>query len=492
MAKIFSLLMIVLVMVGFARADTNAFQITDDPSLDSAVAQARASFMAVQTTFGLTYLDAVLLVPNADGTTYRRGTYNGDSTHYPASCVKLAYLAAAMYWCRTNGFTYDYLSTYVDPMITVSDNYDCGYVVDTITGAPNITSINASTDSCTDPVYVAWYDKRLYTMNYLNTHGLVENQIMENKTYPTNSGTDPTGAEELAIDYCIGGNAMQPKCSASLMLEIEKGAIEPGALSYMTTLLTHYNWGDESELGFGLPPGSIYENKPGVAYTDLNDIAYVVLPNGQEFILAAYSDGYSTHAQENPEPYDAAILGVFCEQLIDTLSLDSGDPPKIIVDNTDSGFTTSGTWSSGNAQVDKYGTNYNYAFGSYAPGTATWNLNVPETGLYEVCVWYPEASNRATDSPYTINYNGGSTTFRVNQQVCGGLWFRLGDFNFNAGQGSITLTNTGISDTTKLVVADAVKVTEWPNTVAIDDWDLYDNPNPAGLPEGLRPSELSR
>jgi hypothetical protein len=460
---------------GAMRADTAAFTIVNDPQLDAALANARSNFLAqrAQNQPSFNRLDVTILVPDTNGT-WRRGSFNGDTIAYPASCVKLAYMAAAMYWCRTNNYPYNYLDADVGPMIRVSDNYATGRVVDRITGMPNYSGKKPS-----DPPYSTWYAARLYTENYLGSRGLLENQTMLHKTYPTNSGSSPSGYEQDAIDQ-RGGNRMQPKCSASLMLEIIKGAIEPGANAYMRDLLTHDRWSGDSMFGFGLPPGTIYENKLGVAYDTLEDIAYVVLPNGKEFILAAYSNGFSGSEPSQPYPYDASILGVFCEMVIEQLGLDAGCPPKLKLDDADAAvFSTSGAWTVGTAQSEKYGPSYKYKSGGTGSGTATWNLNVPQTGLYEVSVWYPQGSNRATDAPFTVNHAGGASTVRINQQKTGGRWVRLGDYQFNAGQGTVVLSDN-IANASQIVVADAVKAVKWPATAA-----------PPNAPSGLTATAVS-
>lgn len=460
-------LLLVLVS-GFAVhafSDTSEFTINDDIALNNAVSQARTEFLSGKP---FTRLDAALLIPNGDGT-WRRGSYNPTTLAYPASCVKLAYLAAAMYWCRTNGHPYTYLDSSVRPMIEVSDNYATGLVVDAITGAPNLPSVTSSSD----PAFLPWYNKRLYTENYLSGRGLLENQTIINKTYPTNSGSSPVGAESVVINSYRGGNRMQPKVSASLMLEIVKGKIEPGANAYMTGLLSHDKWGDNSCFGFGVPPGSVYYNKVGVAYDTVEDIAYVRLPNGREFVLAAYSNAYVAPYTNDPLPHDISVLGMFCEAVIEKTGLDVGNPPKLKVDNTSATFSLIGTWSVASASADKYGADYRYKSGGTGAASATWNLNVPETGYYEVCVLYPQGTNRATDAPFTVNHAGGSTLVRVNQQRVGGRWFRLGNFNFTAGTGSVVLTDA-ISDGSKIVVADAVKATKWPGGANVEQWADYE------------------
>jgi hypothetical protein len=47
--------------------------------------------------------------------------------------------------------------------------------------------------------------------------------LLFSQTFPTNSGPNPVGAEQLARSYA-GMNAMNPKCAASLMMEIVSGS----------------------------------------------------------------------------------------------------------------------------------------------------------------------------------------------------------------------------------------------------------------------------
>lgn len=87
--------------------------------------------------------------------------------------------------------------------------------------------------------------------------------------------------------------------------------------------------------------------------------------------------------------------------------------------------------------------------------TATWTPVVPESGHYKVYTWWTAWTNRATDAPYTITYNGGSETVDVNQQILGGQWNELGTYPFAVGtSGTIELSD----DADGMVVADGVKL----------------------------------
>jgi len=89
---------------------------------------------------------------------------------------------------------------------------------------------------------------------------------------------------------------------------------------------------------------------------------------------------------------------------------------------------------------------------------AIWEPKFEQDGEYAVYVAYATADNSTTGARYTVNHNGGSTTFLVNQTMGGGTWIYLGTFGFSTsrkGQG-VTLTNcTGREGET--VSADAVR-----------------------------------
>lgn len=435
--------------------DTGAFKIVDDPQISAILTKVRSDFLLKHPY--MSRLDSTILIPGENGT-WRRGSHNPEVIAYPASCVKLAYLASAMYWCRINGHHFNYLEINIRPMIVHSDNLATGKVLDAITGAPNYKT------SVPDQQFKDWYQKRLFTEKYLKARGLLENQTVMHKTYPGNSGESPYGAEKVALDF-RDGNRMQPKCSASLMLEIVKGAIEPEANEYMRKFLRSERWDRNSEFGFGLPPGSIYENKYGQAYNTLEDIAYIMLPNGREFILSAFSNGYVEPEKSNPSPYNVSLLGGYCEMLIEALQLDHGCPPKIKIDNSDQNVTISGEWSIGSdlkTDYDMYGSNYLYTTAdNEGSKSIIWHLKVPSPGLYEVCVWHPQKKSEGIVS-YTVYHATGTKKIDVNQMVCGGRWRRLGDFEFKFGEGAVILTNQGRSTPNQVITADAVKITKWP------------------------------
>jgi uncharacterized lipoprotein YddW (UPF0748 family) len=132
----------------------------------------------------------------------------------------------------------------------------------------------------------------------------------------------------------------------------------------------------------------------------------------------------------------------------------------VIIDNADAGFSVVGSWSIGSASTDKYGSDYRYAFTTTlliaVNCTATFQPTLPLTTVYNVYAWYPQGTNRATDTQYIIQYAGGTTTVNVNQQTGGGDWNLLGAYPFTAGsQGKVKVTNYSQTNG-KVAMADAL------------------------------------
>ncbi len=142
--------------------------------------------------------------------------------------------------------------------------------------------------------------------------------------------------------------------------------------------------------------------------------------------------------------------------VVDGLKLAYADA-DIVLDNTNPAVSFAGSWSAGSSSSGFYGADYRYA-GSAATvtATATYQPNFPNAGLYNVFVWYPQGSNRATNAPWLISYFGGSTNVSVNQQTSGGAWLQIAAARpFSAGtNGFVQLANNAGPS---VVLADAVR-----------------------------------
>lgn len=133
----------------------------------------------------------------------------------------------------------------------------------------------------------------------------------------------------------------------------------------------------------------------------------------------------------------------------------SGFVPEVIVDNT--AAVVAGSWSAGTASTDKYGADYRFKSQGTGSAYLAYTPNLQTAGFYEIYEWHPQGSNRTTNAPYVINYNGGAQTFYVNQKVNGGAWNYLGTFSFAAGTaGNVRITDA-FADAGQVVLADAIK-----------------------------------
>ncbi len=132
-------------------------------------------------------------------------------------------------------------------------------------------------------------------------------------------------------------------------------------------------------------------------------------------------------------------------------------PWDLVYDNTSSNFSVSGTWATGTSAPDKYGADYRWASTNpSSTAVASWFLNIPTQGTYEVYAWWSQGSNRTTQARYEIVHANGTTTVIQNQQLNGGRWVYLGRFSFPRGGGRVNLRATAPSGS--VVIADAVRI----------------------------------
>ncbi|MGW1884250.1 golvesin C-terminal-like domain-containing protein [Streptomyces sp. NPDC001970] len=137
----------------------------------------------------------------------------------------------------------------------------------------------------------------------------------------------------------------------------------------------------------------------------------------------------------------------------------------VVVDDGDAGRTAAvGAWpASGNTAFTQYAVNQDYLYNkdSVAGDRYTWQPNLPEDGTYQVETHYVPASDRATNAPYTVTYDGGTKAYTVNQQAgTAGVWKTLGSHPFKAGTLGKIVLGDGPASTATSVIADAVRFTK--------------------------------
>lgn len=186
-----------------------------------------------------------------------------------------------------------------------------------------------------------------------------------------------------------------------------------------------------------LPNGAIVTSTDTGLVT-LHRIVLTGLQPGQVYKLDVSSAQPGAHATSAPSIY---------------VLTDSAEPS--IVDNVDSGFSLTGTWSTGTSAAGLYGADYRWV--SVSPtGTshADWTWTAPAAGLYRIYVWWSQGSNRSTEAKYSVLIGGSEYVKVVNQQTDGGKWNDHGVYDLAAGQSAtVRLSNTAPSG--YVVIADA-------------------------------------
>ncbi|MFI1098509.1 DNRLRE domain-containing protein [Streptomyces sp. NPDC020917] len=156
----------------------------------------------------------------------------------------------------------------------------------------------------------------------------------------------------------------------------------------------------------------------------------------------------------------------------------------IQLDDGDAGTAAKGSWPySGNTAYTQYAVNGDYAYNkdAVAGDTYTWQPTVPAAGSYRVDVHSIPASDRATNAPYTVTYNGGTYNGTIDQSAgTGGVWRSLNNgtaLPFAAGTAGKIVLGDGPASATTAVIADAVRLVEPGTTLtkAAGSYDKWQN-----------------
>ncbi|MEN6386379.1 MAG: hypothetical protein ABFD79_14440 [Phycisphaerales bacterium] len=134
------------------------------------------------------------------------------------------------------------------------------------------------------------------------------------------------------------------------------------------------------------------------------------------------------------------------------LSLTSNILADIIIDNTSSSSSRTGTWQTSSAS------GY-YKTGSVwgqSGATFTWNFTPTDTGQHTVSMWWTQWESRSTSIPVDIKHAGGTARVNVNQKSNGGKWNVLGTYSFNKGTSYYVKLTAPAAPAT--ACADAVKI----------------------------------
>ncbi len=189
-----------------------------------------------------------------------------------------------------------------------------------------------------------------------------------------------------------------------------------------------------------MPSGSVYTN-PDPALVTSHHITLTGLEPGRVYKL----DVSSVSAQGER----AAAKSIY-------VLTEAGAP--VVVDNTDPNFSVTGTWTTAASAAGRYGADYRYRSTSTAsPLYANWAWVAPTSGFYRVSLWWSQGSNRCPAARYSVLAGEDEHLKTFNQQTDGGKWNEHGVYYLDAGQVVTVRLSSLFTDTSKVVIADAVK-----------------------------------
>jgi predicted amidohydrolase YtcJ len=226
-------------------------------------------------------------------------SHRGKEQIYPASVVKLFYLAAAHHQIATGELkSTAELERALHDMIVESSNDATHYVVDALTGTTDGPELD-------EPALAEWMQKRNAINRYFAGLGYEKINVNQ-KTWCEG----PYGRERQGLgpnfEY---RNKLTTDAVARLILQIVKGEATSQPASRAMMRLMHrapQSTSDDPDdqankfLGKTLPPGSEYYSKAGWTSSTRHDSAYIRLPNGAEYIAVVFTVDNSKQADIIP------------------------------------------------------------------------------------------------------------------------------------------------------------------------------------------------
>jgi hypothetical protein len=245
---------------------------------------------------------AVTLLELSDPVHIASGSYRGDAPIFPASVVKLFYLAATHRWLQ-DGKLQDSaeLKRTMHDMIIDSSNDATASILESLTEAPGGAPL-------VDEQMKAWEHQRNAVNRYYAGLGFTGINVCQ-KTYCEG----PYGRERIFLgEHYENRNKLTTDATARLLAEIAlRRAVSADRSREMMTLLAR-DWtskagsddADDQAHGFtalaGLPAGTKLWSKAGWTSTARHDAAYLELPDGRKLVLVIFTSNHAKNRQLLP------------------------------------------------------------------------------------------------------------------------------------------------------------------------------------------------
>lgn len=256
---------------------------------------------------------AISLVELSDGEKPRQASFRGGEPIYPASVVKLFYLAAAHRWLEDGKLKEtEELNRALKDMIVESSNDATHFILDALTGTSNGAELS-------EAEMKEWAHRRNAVNRYFDSLGYAVGPggINVNQK-PWCEG--PYGRERAFLGPKFENrNKLTTDATARLLADIVLGRVVTPARSAKMLELMKRDFAGKSEdpddqahgfTSIALAPGARYWSKAGWTSTTRHDAAYIELPTGQRFVLVTFTTDHAKERDIIPTVAAAVIKAV--------------------------------------------------------------------------------------------------------------------------------------------------------------------------------------
>ncbi len=237
---------------------------------------------------------AITLIDLTDPARPAQASFRGAEPIYPASVVKLFYLAATHRWLEDGKLKQtEELQRAMRDMIVDSSNDATHYIVDALTGTSNGAELS-------EAEMRKWAERRNAVNRYFASLGYTGINVNQK---PWCEG--PYGRERIFLGAKYENrNKLTTDATARLFADIVLGrSVTPARSAQMLELMKRDFAGKSDDpdnqahgfTGIALEPGARLWSKAGWTSTTRHDAAYIELPNGTRLILVTFT---TDHAKE--------------------------------------------------------------------------------------------------------------------------------------------------------------------------------------------------
>ena len=256
---------------------------------------------------------AVTLMDLTDPARPERASFRGAEPIYPASVVKLFYLAAAHRWMEDGRLKEtEEFDRGLRDMIVESSNDATAYVLDSLTGVSSGAELSPGE-------LKKWGERRNVVNHYFTTLGYTVGPAGINVNQkPWCEG--PYGRERQFLGPKFENrNKLTTDATARLLAEIASGrAVTPARSAKMLELLKRDFNGKSDDpddqahgfTGLALEPGTRLWSKAGWTSTARHDAAYLELPGGRRLVLVTFTTDFAKERDIIPTIAREVIRGV--------------------------------------------------------------------------------------------------------------------------------------------------------------------------------------